>query len=176
MHHPRFLALLIFLATLLGTTVPARADGPFTIGLGESLAFQSQARQIGGTAQLNLTASLDMGNIKQFPLRNSVMFDYSGGSANGGSLSSYGLGFGTRLNSPAYIGAGAMLYNVTANQGPVLGSRSTISFGSNIFVGQRIANVPGVGPAFAVQLTYRQIPAVNGINPSGLAATFRVSL
>jgi hypothetical protein len=175
--NPRAIILAItVLGSLAGAAAPARADGPFTIGLGESLALQSPARQIGGTTQLNVTASLDMGNIKQFPLRNSVMFDYAGGSANGGSLSSYGLGFGTRLNTPVYIGAGAFLYSVTANQGPALGSHSTAGFGSNIFVGQRIADVPGVGPAFAIQLTYRQLPTINGIDPSGLAATFRVSL
>jgi len=173
----RFTAI-IFIATLaLGAsaTLPACADSPFGLGVGPSIMFQSAARQVGGTDQLNINATLDLGGSKHFPLRNSLMFDYAGGSANGGSLNDYGLGFGTRLTTPVYIGAGAFLYSVNANQGPVVGTHTATGFGSNIFVGEKILDVPG-GAAFAAQLTYRQIPIVNGINPGGLAATLRVSL
>jgi len=176
MQHPRaFILAAAMFASFAGTLAPARADGPVSLGVGPSIAFQSQARQYGGINQLNITASLDLGNIKQIPLRNSLMFDYAGGAANGGSLGEYGIGFGTRLNTPVYIGAGAFLYSVNLNQGSALGTHSTSGFGSNIFIGQRILEVPG-GAAFGVQLTYRQLPAVNGVDPSGLGLTLRVSL
>jgi hypothetical protein len=175
MRHPRVTAAAVALGSLAFAVAPARADGPLSIGVGPSIAFQSQARRSGGTDQLNINLALDLGSTKHFPLRNSLMFDYAGGAANGGSLSEYGLGFGTRLNAPTYVGGGAFLYSVNLNGGSAGGPHSSTGFGSNIFAGRRILEVPG-GVAFAVQLTYRQLPVVSGVNPSGLGLTFRVSL
>jgi hypothetical protein len=164
--------IIISLALVL-TCAPVLADS-VGVTVGEAIPFQGAARSIGGTTQLNIGADIALTKAKVLPIRAALMFDYAGGSANGGSLNDYGLGLGARLTTPLYIGAGAFLYNVNANQGAALGSQSTNGFGTNIFVGERILPLPG-GGGIGVQITYRQLPMVNGIDPSGLSFALRGS-
>ena len=125
MQHPRAIALaLAVLGSLASAAAPARADGPLAISVGLAVPFAGAARQIGGTDQLNVSAGLDLGPTKHIPLRTSVVFDYAGGAAGGGSLGEYGLGVGTRLNTPVFIGAAGFLYVVNASLGGALGSRT----------------------------------------------------
>jgi hypothetical protein len=173
--HRSVFTVLFAVALTASAAAPAGADGPFSLSVGPAIMFQSAARQVGGTSQINVGAALDVGAAKPFPLRNSFLFDYASGSANGGSLTDWGIGFGTRLSTPAYLGAGAFYYSVNVKQGPIIGSRSTGGFGSNIFVGEKLIDVPG-GAAVGAQITYRQLPTLDGIDPSGLAFTLRVSL
>lgn len=171
MHKPPSLALVAF--SLAATSLPAFADS-VGVTVGESIPFQSAARSIGGTTQLNVGADIVLNNAKVVPIKAALMFDYAGGSANGGSLNDYGVGIGARLTTPLYVGAGAFLYNVNANQGAPVGSSSTNGFGSNIFIGERLLPLPG-GAGISAQITYRQIPVVNGVNPSGLSFALRGS-
>jgi hypothetical protein len=170
---PTFACLTLL--AVVATAQPALADGALFATLGESVPFAGSARQIGGTALINVGVGLDLNNLKPLPLRNSVLFDYATGSANGGSITNWGVGFGTRLSTPTYIGAAAFLYNVNVNQGSVIGSHSATSFGSNIYVGQRFISVPG-GLSVGAQITYRQLPVVNGIDSSGISFAVRGSL
>jgi len=172
----RIAIILISLVSLAASaTAPARADGSLSFSVGPAIMFQSAARQIGGTTQLNVGAGYDFGGVKPLPFRSSVVFDYASGSANGGSLTDWGLGLGGRLTTPTYLGASAFLYNVNANQGPIIGSRSATGFGSNIFVGEKLISIPG-GASIGAQVTYRQLPTVNGIDASGLGFALRASL
>ncbi len=157
------------------TAQPALADSTFSALVGEAVMFSSAARQIGGTGQINVGASVGLGHLKLSALKNSAVFDYASGSAGGGSINDWGIGFATRLNTPVYIGAGGLIYVVNVNRGAALGSRSTTGFGSNIFVGQRLFGLPG-GTGFSAQMTYRQLPTLNGIDPSGLSFALRVDL
>jgi len=168
-------SFLIVVTLVAGATVPARADGSLSFSVGPAIMFQSAARQIGGTTQLNVGAGYDFGGVKPLPFRSSVVFDYASGSAGGGSLTDWGVGLGGRLTTPVYLGASAFLYNVNANQGPIIGSRSATGFGSNIFVGEKLISIPG-GASVGAQITYRQLPTVNGIDPSGLGFALRASL
>jgi len=167
-----FFAVAVAL-TLTSLAVPARADS-IGISVGEAIPFQAPARAIGGTSQLNLGADLSLSGAKVIPIKAVLLFDYAGGSANAGSLNDYGLGLGARLTTPLYVGAGAFLYDVNANQGAAIGSHSTNGFGANIFVGERILPLPG-GAGISAQITYRQLPLVNGINPSGVGFALRGS-
>jgi len=159
------LVLVAFLAA------PAAAES-VGLSIGENLVFQSAARSVGGTTQLNLGASFDFGPSKPLPVRASLVFDYAGGSAHGGTLSSYGGGLGVRLTTPIYAGINGLFYNVSLNPGGGLASANRVGFGTNYFVGERIASIPG-GASISLQATYRQVPLVNGIDPSGLGVSLR---
>jgi hypothetical protein len=160
------LALVALLAA------PATADS-VGLSVGQSLSFQSAARQVGGTTQLNLGATFDITPPK-IPLRGSIVLDYAGGSANGGSLSNFGAGLGVRLNTPIYAGVSGLIYDVSLNPGGGLATTSRTAFGTNYFVGERIIPIPG-GGGVSIQATYRQLPVVNGVDPSGLGLGLRVS-
>jgi hypothetical protein len=151
---------------------PAAADS-VGLSVGESVVFQSAARQVGGTTQLNLGASFDLGPTKPLPVRASLVFDYAGGSANGGSLSNYGGGLGVRLTTPIYAGVNGLFYNVSLSPGGGLASANRTGFGTNYFVGERLASLPG-GASVSLQATYRQLPTVNGVDPSGLGVSLRL--
>jgi hypothetical protein len=180
MHRPLYLALVV--VSLAATGLPAYADS-VGVTVGESIPFQSAARSLGGTTQLNLGADIALSNVKVLPIRPALMFDYSGGSGSGsalsGSLHDYGLGVGARLTTPLYAGAGLFVYDVNATfNSTVIGgsatSYSTNGVGTNIFLGERIIPLPG-GAGISAQITYRQIPVVNGVNPSGLSFALRGS-
>jgi hypothetical protein len=180
MYRPFLVATLALY--LISTGVPALAD---TIGVtvGESIASQGAARDIGGTTQLNVGADVALYSPKLVPVKVALMFDYAGGSGSGqalsGSLNDYGLGLGARLTTPLYVGAGVLLYEVNATFNPtVIGGSSTsyntAGVGTNIFLGERILPLPG-GAGISAQITYRQVPMVNGVNPSGLSFGLRGS-
>ena len=168
-----FKSLAFITAALTATSVPAFADS-VGITAGEAIPFQSAARSIGGTSQLNLGFDVSLNRVPVIPIRPALMFDYAGGSANGGSLNDYGAGLGARLTTPFYAGAAAFIYNVNAKFGAGNVSNSTTGAGAQIFVGEKIVPLPG-GAGIGAQITYRTLPVVNGVNPSGLSFALRGS-
>jgi hypothetical protein len=168
----KLFALSGSLALVALLTAPASAES-VGLSIGENLVFSSAARSVGGTTQLNLGASFDIGPTKPLPVRASIVFDYAGGSAHGGSLSNYGGGLGVRLTTPVYLGVNALFYNVSLNPGGGLATANRVGLGTNYFVGERLAQFPG-GGSLSLQATYRQVPLVNGVDPSGLGVSLRV--
>ncbi|MBC5810645.1 MAG: hypothetical protein GIW95_07325 [Candidatus Eremiobacteraeota bacterium] len=169
-----FASCAVVAIALAGTPLAALADGPLSVTIGPAFVTQSTARTIGGTVQTNVGAAYDFGPKTIVPVRASLQFDYAGGASNGGALRDYGVGIAGRLTTPICIGAGVSLYSVSASI-PSGTSVSKTGIGSNYFIGQKIIDVPG-GIDISLQATYRQVPQVNGIDPSGLAVGLRIGL
>jgi hypothetical protein len=166
--------LLVLAGSLVLVGLLAAPASAESVGLLVGASFQTAQPQVGGATKLNLGASFDL-TPKVIPVRVALVFDYAGGSANGASLSNYGAGLGVRIDAPVYGGVNMLVYNVSLNPGGGLATASRVGLGTNYFVGERIARMPG-GGTVSVQATYRQVPTVNGINPSGLGVALRLGL
>jgi len=163
-------ALIVLLAAVAASAAPAAADAGLSVTVGPTFVLQSAAQNVGATAQTNVNVAYDIGP-KVPLLRPFLTFDYAGGSANGGSLSDVGGGIGVRLTTPLYAGASLGFYAVNATPGGNLPSSSTTSVGTNLFAGERLFALPGIG--LSLQATYRQIPQTGGYNPSSVTLGLR---
>ena len=165
---------------------PALADDPIGIIAGGAFPLAGGYPYSGGSAQLNVGASYDVGP-RFGPFRGSVLFDYANGMTDGQSLNDFGFSVGARLTTPLYAGVTLGLYNASTQPScsypaPAIGlvgsnscpSLSTTGFGSSYFVGARLFSLPGL--SVSLQGGYRQIPVVGGINPSGPNVALRLQL
>lgn len=169
---------------------PALADGPLSIYAGPQFISQGSAQNLGGTVQGDVGAGYDFGPKTIVPVRARLDLDDSFGNTSSGRVGFFGIGASARLTTPIYAGLGFSLYtvNVRENHGPRLfcldcgydpgygrGFNTTSEgFGTNIFVGQKLFSVPGIG--LSIEGSYKRVPSVDGINPSAFGLGFRASI
>jgi hypothetical protein len=184
--HLAFPAYVVF--ALVTMTAPVSADQP--VGVVAGGAFPQGNEISTGIWQLNLGASYDVWP-SHGPFRLSIDGDYANGSAQNLGISDYGFGFGARLTTPIYAGLSAGFYTSTIRQTcsfatpGVAGSaggggpsscptQSGSGFGSTYFVGVRVFSGPGF--SLSLQGGYRQVPLVDGVNPSGTNVEVRLQI
>jgi hypothetical protein len=168
---------LVAVAVLsLACVAPALADAPISIQVGGQFPQQTNARNAGGDAQYDLGLNYDFINAPVVPIQASFQFDDANGTNHSGSLNAAGFGLAGRLTTPLYAGMGLSVYNITAKLAyPGAPSVSGTGIGTNIFAGDRFLSLPG-GVNFSLQATYRQLPALGGINASSIGVGLRVQL
>jgi hypothetical protein len=170
------LALAVAAIGFAVTAAPARADLPISLQLGAQFAQQSNARNAGGDTQTSFGLNYDFIRAPIVPVQVSFQFDDSNGTHDSGTLNELGFGVAARLTTPLYAGIGFSVYNVDARLAfPNAPSLTSTGIGTNIFAGYRFLSLPG-GVNFALQGTYKQLPTLNGINPSSFGAGVRVQL
>ncbi|MGH7727304.1 MAG: hypothetical protein ACREM2_00725 [Vulcanimicrobiaceae bacterium] len=170
-------ALSALLAGVVLAGSPARASStPLSVEVGPQFLTQGAARSVGGDVQPAFGLDYDFGPNLPLPVRTSFHFNYAGGSANGGNLNEYGFGFGARLTTPIYLGAGIDVYNVNLHPLPGRvpeGATSTTGLGSDFVLGENLLTVPG-GVGLSLEARYKLVPNLDGIDPSAFGIDLRV--
>jgi hypothetical protein len=186
------LTRIAFAATLvLGLAAPALADGPVSVYAGPQFISQGTAQNLAGTVQADVAAGYDFGPHTIVPVRARLDLDDGFGNTDNGRVGYFGVGASARLTTPIYAGIGFSFYSVNVHvspgstpafsQGVAAGttipsgsSANGAGFGTNIFVGQKIFSLPGIG--LAIEGSYKRIPSLDGVNPSAFGIGIRASL
>ena len=177
-------------AIVLASAAPGLADGPISVYAGPQFISQGSAQKLGGTVQGDVSAGYDFGPKTIVPIRARIDLDDSFGNTSNGRVGFLGVGASARLTTPIYAGLGFSVYSVNVREnhgaeifcldcspqpgyGPGFNTTST-GFGTNIFVGQKVFSLPGIG--LAIEGSYKRVPSVDGINPSTFGVGLRASL
>jgi hypothetical protein len=178
-------ACLLTITLGLALAAPGAADSGISVSAGPAFLLGASDTQIGGQIQSDIGLGYDLGPKAIVPIRVSLDLNYAGGSNDLGSLSTYGLGAGARLTTPAYVGASVSLVDVNVHPSSaafpagIIGGQepaasSTVGVGESFFVGQRLFGIPG-GGGLALQATYRHMPSSGGYDPSNITLGLRAS-
>ena len=173
MFHSFLLRGAIVTATVLGSCAPSLADGQFSVYAGPQFISQGTAQSLGGDVQGDIAVGYDLGPKTIVPVRARLDVDDSFGNTSSGRVGFLGFGASARLATPFYAGIGASFYsvNVRVNQGF---NDTAIGFGTSLFVGNKLASLPGIG--LAIEGSYKRVPSLDGVNPSAFGIGVRASL
>jgi hypothetical protein len=191
MKHSPLVRLPLAVALGLSLATPALADGPISVYAGPQFIAQGTAQNLAGTVQVDAAAGYDFGPKTIVPVRARFDLDDGFGNTNNGRVGYFGVGASARLTTPVYAGVGFSIYSVNVHVSPVVtpgfsqgvaagttipngSSANGTGFGTNIFVGQKILSVPGIG--LAIEGSYKRIPSLDGVNPSAFGIGLRASI
>ena len=160
-------------ALSLACAAPSLADGPVSVYAGPQFISQGTAQKLGGTVQGDVAVGYDFGPKTIVPIRARLDLDDSFGNTNSGRVGFLGIGASARLTTPIYAGLGFSLYSVNVRENAGFDTTAT-GFGTNIFAGQKIFSLPGIG--LAIEGSYKRVPSVDGVNPSAFGLGLRASL
>ncbi len=166
-----------------GLGSPALADGRISVYAGAALADNGATDTL-GLVQPDVAIGYDLGPRASGPVRIRLDADDAFGTGTFSSYNELSLGASVRLTTPTYFGIGASYDYVTVAAhfgGPIPLENypysppptSKSSAGVSFFAGQKLISTRAYG--LALEGSYRFVPSVGYVNPSGFSIGLRGS-